>query len=271
MTKRRITNLMVIIVCALFILPLTLNLFGAKAETPTVVAYQGVDFTIETSGDVKGAGSKVEIKVVEDVAGSETITLYKNGNTSDYKAGANGAGIIFVSYTAESGVMKMRFAKVGDYTLTVTTLDLDPNQTQTFDVKISGDIEDSSFVAPKYSVDDAKRTEYQKLVDDATFVENEDTTLPKESLFIGDTYKVPSVETLIDDGSFAYSLYKRTIYYATPGSSSYSSTSSDSFSISKIGGYRFYVLLMLDTIDGRSFNITTQDTVEYEDGFYSFK
>ena len=273
MTKRRITSLMAIIVCAIFILPLTLNLTKAKAETPTVVAYQGVDFTIETSGTVKTEGkSRVKIEVVEDVSGATPVILYNGGTLSgDDKDKITEAGIIFNSYIADTGVMKMRFAKVGDYTVTVTTLDLEPNVSQAFDLKILGDIEDTRFVAPKYNVDETKRSAYQQKVDAATFVENEDPEAEKVSLYVGDTYEVPSVEELIDDGSFAYSLYKKTIYYAAPGSSTYSSTTSSTFSISKIGGYRFYVLLTLDQIDGRSFNITIQDTIEYEDGFYSIK
>ncbi len=268
MTKRRITSLMAIIVCAIFILPLTLNLTKVKADS--IVAYQGVDFTLETSGAVKGEGSKVEI-AVEGGSLTEAVTLYKNGNTSDYKDGATAAGIIFTSYTSDTGVMKMRFAKVGDYIVKVTTLGLDPNVSQSFNVKISTDIENEAFTAPKYEVTDAKRQAYQAKVDEATFIKSDDESAEKVSLYVGDTYEVPSVEDLISDGSFAYSLYKKTIYYAGPGSSTYSSTTSTSFTISEIGGYRFYVVLTLDPIDGKTFNINTLDTVEHEDGFYSVK
>ena len=269
MTKRRITNLMIVLVCAIFILPLTLNLFSAKAST-NVVAYYGVDFTIQTSGDVKAAGSNVKIDVVEDVANAEVVTVYENGSIKSTEATAK--GIVFSSYS--NGKATLRIAKPAEYTITVT-MTSDATKFETFNVKVLDNIESGDFIAPAYKKG-YDYTDYQAKVDAATFVANDDPTAEKVSLYVGDTYKVPSVEELIESNTFAYSLFRRTVYYAAPGSSTYSSTSASgssdlSFNISKVGGYRFYVVLSLAQVDGKSFSITTQNTLEREDGFYLAK
>ncbi|MBO7214486.1 MAG: hypothetical protein J6V66_03200 [Clostridia bacterium] len=279
MAKKRITHLLVSLMCAILVLPLSLNLIGAKAEsTPNPInAYYGVDFTFETTGQVKEAGSKVKIEIDDDLTDeTPAVELYSNGTIKTDNATA--AGMVFTSYS--SGKATMRIGKPDSYNIKVTTLELDTNVSEEFTVIVYDDIDGADFKAPVYNFDDAARADYQKLVDDAVFnieeAAEEGGEPVKTPLYIGDSYKVPSVDSLVDTGSFPYTMYKRTAYYAAPGSSSYSSTPASgsatlSFNLTKIGTYRFYVLLSLDKIDDKSFSLTTKNTIEYEDGFYKVK
>ena len=274
MAKRRITNLLIIAVCAIFALPLTLNLFGAKADTTfDINAYYGVDFKAEvTNSDVKSAGTNVKIELDDLNDGADTLVeLYNNGDVKEGNAVEN--KVVFTSYSGS--VATLRIGKVSEYNLIVTSNE-NAEHKQEFKIKVYNSIDGTVFKAPVYDYTEAEETTYKNEVKDATKIKDEvqeGETQTYTPLFIGDTYKVPTVEKLVDTGSFPYSMYKRTVYYAAPGSSSYSSSSASgssslSFTITKVGGYRFYVLLSLDAIDGKDFSISTKNTVEYVDGFY---
>ncbi|MBQ3235889.1 MAG: hypothetical protein IJA97_07010 [Clostridia bacterium] len=275
MAKKRITKLLITLMCAILVLPLTLNLYGAKAEVlDPIDAYYGVDFTIKTSGEVKSAGSKVKIELDDLNDGVDTLVeLFNDGKTKTENALS--AGVVF-STNYSGGKAVLRISKPSNYNIIVTTLELDPNVSQTIPVTVYNDIEAGDFKAPVYNFDETAETNYKTAVNDATYeiVEGEEGQEPtKTPLFIGDTYKVPTVESLVDTGSFPYAMYKRTAYYSAPGSSSYTSTSASgsstlSFNLTKTGTYRFYVLLSLDSIDGKSFSLTTKNTVEDANGFY---
>ena len=89
-----------------------------------------------------------------------------------------------------------------------------------------------------------------------------------------DSFKVPKVNSLINS-SFAYSIVKKSVYYCIPGELSYKNTTATSgtpsFSLSKFGTYRFYVLLetdnLVDNVSGK-IQVSIDGLKEFENGFY---
>lgn len=271
MTKRRITNLLVILVCAIFVLPIALSAFAVKADTSKNYAYVGVNFDLEVSKqDIKDAGSDVKIELKKSTD-ADPVILYENGVI---KTGVTSA--ILNSYS--TGKITLRIARAGDYALSVTTTKKDPNVSESFDLRVLDDVNSEefkqNFTDPYYKQDAILA--YREIVKNSVYAEKINPEDEDVLLSIGDSYTIPSLEAVIDTGAFAYSQYKRNLYYAIPGGSSYSTTNASGntdlkINITKVGGYRFYVLFSLDAIDGKSFIITTKNTQEYADGFYKIK
>ena len=270
MAKKFISKLVVLLLCAVLALPVSLTYSNASADT-AINAYPGVEFSFTVSDEVREANQKVVITVND---GASDVEVFNNGAT---KKDANNV-IILSSYT--EGKVSARITKAGSYTFKVKTI-VEAGETAkefTKAVKVHSDVDDLE--APKYKYvsgspsDLAKLNEYKTQAQDASYVDA--TATVKESIFVDDTYTVPSVENLLDLGSFSYTQYRRTVNYSVPGSSSYNSTSASgtsnlSFTITKVGTYRFYVLLSIDEIDGRSFNIAVSKLKEYHDGFYTIE
>lgn len=266
MAKKFISKLVVLLLCAVLALPVSLTFPKVKADT-AVDAYPGVEFSFTVSDEVREAEKKVIIT-------ANDVEVFNNGAT---KKDENNV-IILTSYT--EGKVSARITQIGSYTFKVKTI-VEAGETAkefTKVVTVHSDVNDLE--APKYkyvsgSADDlAKLNEYKVQAQDASYVDA--TATVKESIFVDDTYTVPSVENLLDLGSFAYTKYRRTVNYSVPGSSSYNSSSASgtsnlSFTITKVGTYRFYVLLSIDEIDGKSFNISVSGLKEYYDGFYTIE
>ena len=170
-----------------------------------------------------------------------------------------------------------RITKAGTYNFVVKTIVGEGETAVEYakTVEVHSDV--NELKGAKYAVineSDEKYLSYQAKATNASYVDAEASE--KVSLYLDDDYVVPSVEELLDLGSFVYSQYKRTVYYATPGSTSYvsssaSGTSDLTFDLTKVGTYRFYVLVTMDKIDGKSFDITIKGLQEYDKGFYSLK
>lgn len=270
MAKKFISKLVVLLLCAVLALPVSLTFPKVKADT-AIDAYPGVEFSFTVSDEVREANQKVVITVND---GNSDVEVFNNGST---KKDSNNV-IILSSYT--EGKVSARITQTGSYTFKVKTI-VEAGETAkefTKEVTVHSDV--NSLNAPKYkyvsgSPDDlSKLNEYKTQAQDASYVDA--TATDKVSIFVDDTYTVPSVETLLDLGSFSYNQYRRTVNYSVPGSSSYNSTSASgtsnlSFTITKVGTYRFYVLLSIDEIDGKSFNISISKLKEYYDGFYTVK
>lgn len=270
MAKKFISKLVVLLLCAVLALPVSLTYSNASADT-AINAYPGVEFSFTVSDEVREANQKVVITVND---GASDVEVFNNGAT---KKDANNV-IILSSYT--EGKVSARITKAGSYTFKVKTIVEAGETAKEFIKAVTVHSDVNSLQAPKYKYvsgsdsDLAKLNEYKTQAQDASYVDA--TATVKESIFVDDTYTVPSVENLLDLGSFSYTQYRRTVNYSVPGSSSYNSTSASgtsnlSFTITKVGTYRFYVLLSIDEIDGRSFNIAVSKLKEYHDGFYTIK
>lgn len=273
MTKKRLSNLIVLLLCVV-LLPISLNMAKAKASSE-VDAYYGVEFSFEVpeeQEDILDAGKNVKITVQKQ--GDETaVVLYEK--TVKTLEGELANTYFFTSY--KNGKVTARITKKGTYNFVVKTIVGEGETAVEYakTVEVHSDVKDLE--GAKYAVineSDEKYLSYQAKATNASYVDAEASE--KVSLYLDDDYVVPSVEELLDLGSFVYSQYKRTVYYATPGSTSYvsssaSGTSDLTFDLTKVGTYRFYVLVTMDKIDGKSFDITIKGLQEYDKGFYSLK
>ena len=273
MTKKRLSNLIVLLLCVV-LLPISLNMAKAKASSE-VDAYYGVEFSFEVpeeQEDILDAGKNVKITVQKQ--GDETVVvLYEK--TVKTLEGELANTYFFTSY--KNGKVTARITKAGTYNFVVKTIVGEGETAVEYakTVEVHSDV--NELEGAKYAVineSDEKYLSYQAKATNASYVDAEASE--KVSLYLDDDYVVPSVEELLDLGSFVYSQYKRTVYYATPGSTSYvsssaSGTSDLTFDLTKVGTYRFYVLVTMDKIDGKSFDITIKGLQEYDKGFYSLK
>ena len=278
MTKKFINKLVVFLLSAVLVLPLSLSLPSVKAADE-VNAYPGVEFSFTVSDEVRAKNNAVIITAKDDtLAEDKAVELYNNGTTKT----DDGKVFLFSSYT--SGKVSARITKAGNYTFTVKTIAEENEEVKTFTqaVTVHSDVE--SLVAPKYNLSEDVIAAYAKMIEDASYVDS--TADVKQSIYVDETYTVPSLIgipsledsdkllDLIDVGSFSYTQYKRTVYYAAPGGTSYltstaSGTSNLTFTVSKVGTYRLYVLLSMDEVDGKSFNVKISGLKEYDDGFYT--
>ena len=261
MAKKFISKLVVLLLCAVLALPVSLTFPKVKADT-AVDAYPGVEFSFTVSDEVREAEKKVIIT-------ANDVEVFNNGAT---KKDEN--NVIFLSSYTE-GKVSARITKEGSYTFKVKTIVEAGETAKEFTKAVTVHSDVNNLKAPKYNVSKVDEIEkYKVQAQDASYVDA--TATVKESIFVDETYTVPSVENLLDLGSFAYTKYRRTVNYSVPGSSSYNSSSASgtsnlSFTITKVGTYRFYVLLSIDEIDGKSFNISVSKLKEYYDGFYTIK
>ena len=264
MTKKIISKLVVVLLCAVLMLPASLTFKMVKADT-SIDAYPGVAFSFTVSDTVRGAQEKVSITVSE--GSNEPFELYNNG------AIKKDSNLVYVLSSYEDGKVTARITKTGTYTFKVKSIKEDLTAEFTKTVTVHGSVDNLKGAKYKYlsgsASDREKLEEYELRAQEASYVgEGENKT----SIFVGETYTLPSIENLLDLGSFSYDQYKKAVHYAVPGSTSYSSGNANlSFTITKIGTYRFYVLLSMDKIDGKAFNMVISKLKEYDDGFYSVK
>lgn len=276
MIKKRLSKLLMILLCAVLVMPLCTSVSKVKADGEVINAYYGVDFSY-TVKDEHLSAKKSKVTITASAEGEDAVEIYKDGSIKN-----DNPTFILTSY--ENGKITARITKAGTYTFVVKSIKESEAETEFSDeqkIKVWNDInakfESTNvdvFDAPMYMFDTDKLNEYQSKVDYATVADPEAEN--KASLFVGDSYTVPSIENLLDLGSFSYSQYRKTVYYLAPGSMGYTSTNASGttdakFNITKVGSYRFYVTLSLDEIDGRSFNLGVQDLKEYADGWYTMR
>lgn len=118
----------------------------------------------------------------------------------------------------------------------------------------------------KYDYATEDLTAYNEAIASATKITEDGQT---RDIAVEDNFKVPSVASLVKDAYYDVDDLKGTLYYAAPGSTSYSSKSiSDidnvEFKVTKVGDYKYYVLLKNDFV-----SLNTEDLVEENDGWYA--
>jgi pentose-5-phosphate-3-epimerase len=112
MFKKRITNLIVFLLCAILLLPASIGLQNVKADEGDVVAYVGVNFSFNTSSAIEEKGNKVKIVATDSAANEKE--LYVDGAIK-----TSVAPYVFESYT--NGKVTARIATAGEYTFTITS------------------------------------------------------------------------------------------------------------------------------------------------------
>lgn len=235
-----------------FCLSLLLAIFAsspvlANADTKTIYKVAGhksytLSYLIEDAGYEYHSDMSVTIGGVSVVKPSDDGVSAESQAQAGFKT-TDGSSVIFL---AEK-----------EYTLVVTHDD------DTFEIIVntSGKPADDDLY---YNL--AKRANYEKLVESATKITEDEEV---RDIRIDDTYSVPCIADLIVDKYFDVENLTGTLYYATPGSTSYSSKSisdidSVSFTVTKVGDYKFYLLLKNAFV-----SITTEDLVECSDGWYT--
>lgn len=265
MTKKRLTRFL-LLALALLIFPFANLSFTAKAATPdhTTKALVGVEFIFEVSNE----------KIKTASVGVVDITLQKNGGEvkTVFDAGSDCDDEYTVAYTQGSATanakVKATVYDVGTYLFTVKVSVESVEYSHVEQVNVTSNV--NEFNLPSYNLDATLLEEYENKVVENTFIKD---TSPKQNLRINDDYTVPSIEKLIVSDLLPYTKYRRTVYYSAPTSNSYSSASASgtadlSFKISKLGEYRFYVVLDADKIDGKDFDLNTSFLEERIDGWY---
>lgn len=267
MTKHRVKNLFAIALTALLILPLSISSLGvAKADdTLSKQAVSGVEFSYEIDNAVKS--SALSTITIKNGTAEDAKVLYTNG-----KDNSNDDNFV-ITYTAGSSdknaIVKAKILGAGTYTLVTS----DGTNTHTATVTVNANAD--TFDLPSYKeVDSEAFTKFKTEVNKNSFQNNDPST--EKNIRIGDSYVIPEVKDLFNIPEFMdFDKYKRTLYYAAPGSTTYatstaSGTSTLKFNISALGEYRFYITLDSDEIDGKAFELNTNNTVEEESGFYKY-
>ena len=162
-----------------------------------------------------------------------------------------------------SGKLTSAFGANGDYVVELSTIKESTTETETFNLKVTTN--KNELPALSYKTDATSLDAYK----------NEVTKAAKndagESLKIGDTFTVPSFENVLNLGNYNYDSFNKTIYYASSGSTYYTSATA-SFDISVVGVYKFYGVFSTDNlIEGdvdSGLSIEVAYLVEKEDGFY---
>ncbi len=286
MILNRIKKLIVITLCALFVLPLlnlSVNSVNAAEYDHTKSIYLGVNYVYNISkDDIKNAK-------IDD------ITIFaKNSNEADDKyveifkdkSDASDLDKFKVSYltghSSQDAKVTIMIRALGDFDVKVQA------------VKKEGDTEKKVTHVSKFTVTDnfSKEELTPKYTNLYTFsngekAESDALTKYKDSvksnikknnnqILAGDDYTIPKLDTLIST-LVPYENLKKTLYYASPNGTTYSTktfTKADgTFTISSYGTYRFYVTLYVEKFDKFEDGITVDTTglEEKEDGFYRIK
>lgn len=275
MFKNRIKKFIVALLSVFLIIPaFSINKVSANDVTTVFV---GVDYEYSIDVDWYKQHSASDVKISYyngfEKQGTLTDVFVDNDDVSE-------SDDVFVRYSTNSTktTITIEFHNVGEYEIVLQPKTLDPNDPADAQFKKFKVVDDPNDAGIKLSyktgadltsaIADYKE-EVLKIVEDEQGV---------DKLVAGkDSFKLPSVLPLIDC-SFAYSTVKKTVYYNIPGDASYKNTSSTagtpSFSLTKFGTYRFYVLLESDNLLNNSTGkkvVETKGLKEYADGFYQVK
>ena len=260
MFRKNALKFLILSLCVALVLPFV-AVSGSVAKAVTnVIAPRSVDFVYKVENEtIKSAeASKVTVKV-------DGVEVYKEGalvaddtsvTTDDVKK-----NIITMSYS--SGKLTSAFGANGDYVVELSTTGESTTVTETFNLKVTTN--KNELPSLTYKTDATSLDAYEKEVEKAA--KND----AGESLKIGDTFTVPSFENVLNLGNYNYDSFNKTIYYASSGSTYYSSATA-SFDISVVGVYKFYAVFSTDNlIEGdvdSGLSIEVAYLVEKEDGFY---
>lgn len=244
--------LLIIAICFTFV-PVTT---AANAEGDPIVKIMGYEYTAEYLMKEFGIVAEEGKDIFDGRTASYRWTKDKSGVAVAEVTDEDKKDEEAYSKTLSKGVDKVVFLAEGTYTFTVKkgetvekTVDvLTKNYEQVDEVDVSYDI--------------AKTADFQSAVEKAA--ENKKT---------GDSFSVSDIElndekgmsAIVSSKYFAYDDLDATIHYCVPSSSTYSTTSSSSFKLDKVGTYSFYVTYVCPNPTG---TLSTDELVEGEGGWY---
>lgn len=180
------------------------------------------------------------------------------------------------TFEIASGRAEMQFYYVETEGETETKVFVEVGGNNTFKFDLINEVSESSLYYANLSADAIKNY-------------NDSIALKYENKVVTDSFYYPSLEdvVVINDNAetdedetvkadllisdhFDYSDLTKTLYYARPGSSSFSSTTSSSFTLSGVGTYSFYILAKDPTGNSMSIDtdVYTRKVVGGIDGWY---
>lgn len=276
MLNKIVKKLLVILLCFACAMPF----FG----TPISIAYANENYD-NAVGTTKTVFVGTEYKFEVESFKNEPITLkdivvYKKKTSLvyDYENPVFADGLdknkeddYYISFSATGSVMSIIFNKVDTYELLVQEKAESPLLAKAYTFNVVNDVSqielkylDKSAIASKYE-------EYEQSI--STTINGTDTV---DKLKLGNSFEVPSVESLIYT-QLPYGSLNKQVYYLTPGNSSYTSASALSsnpkFKLSAYGTYVYYVLVNSDSLTDNakdSVKISVEYLKEELDGFYQY-
>lgn len=164
-------------------------------------------------------------------------------------------------YAADS--KSIEFLKNDTYTITLHRDEVEadnPASEYNFNFAVNTTAKPVLWEDLKYDYDTEALNAYKTEVEEATQKDG-------VAIKVDDDYEVPCITSLLSDKYFDVESLSGTLYYAVPGSSYTSKSISDldnvKFEVSKIGVYKFYILVENDFAE-----MTTEDLIEDVGGWY---
>ncbi len=270
MILNRIKKLIVITLCALFVLPLlnlSSNNVNAAGYDHEETIYVGLEYAYKISKeDIKNAKlGDITISAKKD-SEAEFKTIY-DGSATDRDVKDDGIKVSFSTGNSSlDAKVSIVLRDVAVYEIKVEVKE----KTTTHLSKLTVTDEYSrEKLTPSYinlDKDNETYKDYLTKVGSATKKNG-------AQLLAGDEYTIPKLDVLVKS-LVPYENLKKTLYYATPNGTSYTTktfTKADgTFSISVYGTYRFYVTLYVEKYDKYEDGILlgTEGLEEKNDGFY---
>ncbi len=236
MKSKRIFGWM-LAMCLVFALCFTSAPMLAKAKTLEIEKITGYSYSLDYLLEEAGYEALTEGKKVSE--GREVSYVEKGSSSEPTKATST-----------------VEFFKAGTYEFTVTKTE-GSVQEGTFEVVAVSSIEDSGL---KYNLTNA---------DELVKIQQDINKFVKDFKG-GDTFDITkiddtsSLKNIVECEYFSYDDLSVTLYYCTPGSTAYTSTSSKTFKVSNAGIYSFYVTYKTPLGD----SIDVSNLVEGPNGLY---
>ncbi len=260
MLLNRIKKLIVIALCALFILPafnVKLNDVNASEYDATLYVGLNYEYEIEESAIKNASLENIIISAKKD--GGEFVEIFKDKKDVE--------GDKFkVSYSSAKLTLLAREA--GVYEIKVAIKD---SETDSYSININViDEIDREALKPQYSYTEDDMKEFTDGI--LQNIKSDDSETG--TLVAGDEFKLPSLKKLIKT-VVPYESLKKTLYYAVPNGTSYQTTTftraDASFKVSAYGTYRLYVTMYVEKTDKFEDGILlgTEFLEEKVDGFYA--
>ena len=287
MILNRIKKLIVVALCALFVLPILnvkVNSVSAAEYDHTKSIYVGVNYAYAIAKeDIKNARID-EITILAKKSTEEDDKFVEIFKDKKDASDSDKFKVSFVTgHSSQDAKVTIMIRELGEFDVKVVAVKKDGETekkvshlskfTVTYDF-------DREVLTPSYTNlytvnAEGKRVETQELKDYKSTV-NANKNKNGKQILAGDDYVTPKLDSLVSS-LIPYENLKKTLYYAAPNNSSYSNktfTKADgTFTISSYGTYRFYVTLYVEKFDKFEDGITldTAGLEEKEDGFYRIK
>lgn len=266
MLLNRVKKLIVIALVALFILPaFNVKINTANASESVATLYVGLNYEYEIDEEEIKKSKIDDVIISIKKEGEDFVEVYKD--KKDLSDGDN----FKVSYSSGSSTTNAKVTllarEAGLFEVKVALKE--KQNTHTLNINVLGEI-DREALKPEYSYTEDDMNAFIEDVDKNINSSDSETG----RLVAGDTFKLPSIKSLIKS-VVPYENLKKTLYYAAPNSTSYQTTvftkADASFKISTYGTYRFYVTLYVEKTDKYDDGILlgTEFLEEKEDGFYA--